>query len=60
MPTERKPPVVWPKDERGPWAVRKALGDGSFGGLYQRSPEDEQRLWTAAVEGIRTRLASWS
>jgi creatinine amidohydrolase len=60
MPTERKPPVVWPKDERGPWAVRKALGDGSFGGLYQRSPEDEQRLWTAAVEGIRMRLASWS
>jgi len=60
MPTGRKPPVVWPKDERGPWAVRNALGDGSFGGLYQRSPEDESRLWDAAVQLIRERLESWS
>ncbi len=59
MPTERKPPVVWPEDERGPDAARKALGDGSFGGLYQRSPEDENRLWNAAVEGIRQRLEPW-
>ena len=59
MPDERKPPVVWPQDERGPWAVRKALGDGSFGGLYQRSPEDENRLWAAAVQAIRTRLEEW-
>lgn len=60
MPAERKPGVVWPKDERGPWAVRKALGDGNFGGLYQRSPEDENRLWEAAVEAIRTRLEEWA
>jgi creatinine amidohydrolase len=59
MPDERKPPVVWPEDERGPWAVRRALGDGSFGGLYQRSPEDESRLWNAAVEAIRSRLEKW-
>jgi creatinine amidohydrolase len=56
MPDGRKPPVVWPEDEKGPWAVRKALGDGSFGGLYQRSPDDETRLWDAAVDAIRTRL----
>jgi creatinine amidohydrolase len=59
MPTERKPPVMWPEDERGPQAARKALGDGSFGGLYQRSPDDEARLWKAAVEGIRQRLGDW-
>jgi creatinine amidohydrolase len=59
MPDERKPPVVWPKDEKGPWAVRKALGDGNFGGLYQRSTEDETRLWDAAVQLIRKRLEEW-
>ncbi len=36
-----------------------ALGDGSFGGLYQRSPEDEGRLWEAAVQAIRERLERW-
>ena len=60
MPTERKPPVVWPEHERGPQAARKALGDGNFGGPYQRSPEDEGRLWDAAVQLIRERLESWN
>ena len=59
MPTERKPPVVWP-EEGNPATWRQALGDGSFGGLYQRSPEDENRLWAAAVELIRERLGTWS
>jgi hypothetical protein len=39
--------------------VRKALGDGAFGGLCQRSPEDEARLWDAAVQSIRERLETW-
>jgi creatinine amidohydrolase len=55
MPSERKPAVMWP-DDGNPTAWREALGDGSFGGLYQRSSDDEKRLWEAAVEGIRTRL----
>lgn len=55
MPTGRKPPVVWP-EEGNPETWRAALGDGSFGGLYQRSGEDENRVWQAAVEGIRRRL----
>jgi hypothetical protein len=38
---------------------REALGDGSFGGLYQRPAEDENRLWDAAVHGIRARLEEW-
>jgi len=58
LPSERKPPVAWP-EEGNPVAWREALGDGSFGGLYQRSPEDEGRLWEAAVQAIRMRLESW-
>jgi creatinine amidohydrolase len=58
LPAERKPPVEWPEDGN-PTSWRQALGDGSFGGLYQRSPEDESRLWAAAVQAIRERLESW-
>jgi creatinine amidohydrolase len=58
MPAERKPPVVWP-EEGNPLTWREALGDGSFGGLYQRSAGDESRLWEAAVQEIRRRLEHW-
>jgi creatinine amidohydrolase len=58
LPKERKAPVVWP-EEGNPRTWRAALGDGSFGGLYQRSAEDERRVWLAAVEGIRERLERW-
>jgi creatinine amidohydrolase len=57
-PAERKPPVEWPENGN-PQRWREALGDGSFGGLYQRSPEDERRLWEAAVLAIRGRLERW-
>lgn len=59
IPAERKPPVVWP-EEGNPQTWRAALGDGSFGGVYQRSAEDENTVWQAAVEGIRERLERWS
>ncbi len=58
LPAHRKPPVVWPEDGN-PKMGREALGDGSFGGLYQRSAEDEKLLWEAAVQAIRTRLEIW-
>ena len=58
IPEERKPAVVWP-EEGNPQTWREALGDGSFGGLSQRSSEDERRIWEAAVEGIRQRLQDW-
>jgi creatinine amidohydrolase len=58
MPTERKARVVWPENGN-PRTWREALGDGSFGGLYQRSPRDEERLWDAAVQAIRRRLEDW-
>jgi len=59
IPAERKAPVVWP-EEGSPKTWREALGDGSFGGLYQRPEEDEYRVWEAAVEGIRARLEAWA
>ena len=59
VPEGRKPPVVWP-EVGNPKTWREALGDGSFGGLYQRSAEDESRLWQAAVLGIRARLEDWA
>jgi creatinine amidohydrolase len=58
IPAGRKPPVVWPEDG-DPTTWRVALGDGSFGGLYQRSSEDENRIWDAAVLAIRERLDDW-
>ena len=55
MPSERKPPLVRPRGE-GPKAWREALGDGSFGGPYQRPDADVLRVWDAAVEQLRDAL----
>jgi creatinine amidohydrolase len=60
MPSGGKPPIVRP-DGDDPAAWREALGDGSFGGLYQRPDEDALRVWAVAVEQLRERLVSgWS
>jgi creatinine amidohydrolase len=60
MPSGRKPPFVRPAGD-DPAAWREALGDGSFGGLYQRPDEDALRVWAVAVEQLRKRLESgWS
>ena len=43
-----------------PVALRDYLGDGNFGGRYQRSDEDMQALWEAAVDETRALLVgSW-
>ena len=36
----------------------RLLGDGSFGGLYERPDEDVLRVWQAGVEEVRAVLAS--
>ena len=57
MPAERKPPIERPTWSRAKeW--REALGDGSFGGPYQLPDEEVFRVWNAAVEQLRERLAS--
>jgi creatinine amidohydrolase len=44
---------------RGPAEMRELLGDGSFGGFYQRDDREVLALWAVAVEETRARIA-WS
>ena len=60
MPSKRKPPVEAPTVDT-PEMWREALGDGSFGGPYQRADAEVLRVWDAAVEQLRERLErGWS
>lgn len=36
-----------------PDEVRGTLGDGNFGGLYQRGDDEMQAIWQVAVEETR-------
>ena len=56
LPIEAKPPVELRAS--GPRQLRKLLGDGSFGGSYQRSDEEVLRVWEAGVEEVRALLES--
>jgi creatinine amidohydrolase len=59
-PSERKP-AMEPPNVDTPEMWREALGDGSFGGLYQRPDEEVLRVWGAAVEQLRERIENgWS
>ena len=59
VPRERKPPVDLERLPLGdPAGIRQVLGDGSFGGLYERPDEDVLRVWRAGVEEIRDLLGS--
>jgi creatinine amidohydrolase len=57
-PAERKPMVDFAALAiASPAGVREMLGDGSFGGLYERPDEDVLRVWQAGVEEVRELLA---
>lgn len=44
-----------------PVGVRELLGDGNFGGLYQRSDDDMQAIWDEAVAETRSLIEGpWS
>jgi creatinine amidohydrolase len=44
-----------------PVSLRKYLGDGNYGGVYQRSDDDMLALWDVAVEETRALLTgSWA
>jgi creatinine amidohydrolase len=62
QPQERKPMADMSAiNEADPRDVRAVLGDGSFGGLYERPDEDVLRVWQAGVEEVRDLLESgWS
>lgn len=56
-PTEAKPMLDWGRISLlGPAEIRRALGDGNFGGLYQRPDADMQALWEVAVAETRALL----
>lgn len=61
-PRERKPMAdVSRMLESSPADVREELGDGSFGGLYERPDDDMLRVWRAGVEEVRDLIESgWS
>ena len=47
--------------ESDPLEVRRMLGDGSLGGLYERPDEDVLRVWQAGVEEVRDLIENgWS
>jgi creatinine amidohydrolase len=61
-PAERKPMAdVSTMRELDPADLRELLGDGSFGGPYQRPDGDVLRVWQAGVEEVRELIESaWS
>ena len=71
FPWTRLPAVALPTAQRqmvdlakvrllDPAALRGYLGDGNYGGVYQRSDEDMTALWQVAVEETRGLLTgSW-
>jgi creatinine amidohydrolase len=56
-PDRSKPMIDWKRlptlDPRG---VRDLIGDGNFGGLYQRPDDEMHAIWEVAVEETRERL----
>jgi creatinine amidohydrolase len=56
LPAGKKPPA--PRVSDDPSEVRARLGDGSFGGYWERSEEDVMRVWRAGVEETREVLAN--
>jgi creatinine amidohydrolase len=57
-PTQQKPMVDFDKVRGGSAAdVRRHIGDGNFGGYYQRSDEEMAALWEVAVVETRALIA---
>ena len=57
MPATQRPMVDLARVRAlDPVALRSYLGDGNFGGLYQRSDEDMLALWQVAVDETRALL----
>lgn len=58
MPGTRKPMMQVDRFQQlDPAAKMDMLGDGNFGGLYQRSDDDMLALWQVAVEETRALIA---
>lgn len=62
LPSGHKPAVdLSDREEISLAKMREVLGDGSFGGYYERSEEEMQTIWQTAVLETRARLTDgWS
>jgi creatinine amidohydrolase len=62
LPPEQKPMVAVDRIRRStPTQVRAMLGDGNYGGYYQRPDEEMLAIWRIAVEETRTLIDDdWS
>lgn len=62
LPSEQKPFVDFDKlRDRNAAGVRQVIGDGNYGGVYQKPEADTDRLWSIAVEETRALLeGDWS
>lgn len=54
LPEGKKPPT--PRTAADPAGVRAQLGDGMYGGYWQRPDDDVLRVWRAGVEETREAL----
>jgi creatinine amidohydrolase len=57
LPTQQKPMIDLARMRvMGPDAVKAYLGDGNFGGYYERPDEDMHAIWDVAVKETRALL----
>lgn len=57
LPTQRKPFVPFDRlRDRNAQGVRDLIGDGNYGGHYQKPDADTDRLWAVAVNETRALL----
>ncbi|MCD1620357.1 creatininase family protein [Salipiger marinus] len=57
VPQEQKPFVPFDKlRDRNAAGVRALIGDGNYGGVYQKPDEDMARIWEVAVAETRAQL----
>lgn len=57
LPQGHKSPVdLSGREKLSPSRFREVVGDGSFGGDYERSDEEMEAIWAVAVNEVRDRL----
>jgi creatinine amidohydrolase len=60
MPEQQKPMIDVPRlAQLEPAQVRAELGDGNFGGYYQRSDAEMWAIWQVAVTETRALIENW-